>query len=141
MGITNRTVRYDSIRVGTSLLLQVVEKFQRKATSQGRASLPTKLPSLSLGRRSGHGFPTPGESISLNRHFDWLIRFCTTDRQAHRHADMGGSRILQGRVSNPSERGTGCRAPPAHYFDPCYRNRTIFLALEETVGARRSYDI
>ena len=32
-----------------------------------------------------------------------------------------GSRILQGRMSNPSERGT---APD--YFDPCYRNQTIF---------------
>ena len=44
--------------------------------------------------------------------------------------------ILQGRVSNPSERGT---APP-NYFDPRYLNQTI-LALEEIVGARRSYDI
>ena len=50
------------------------------------------------------------------------------------------SRILQGRVSNPSERGTGRRVPP-NYFDPCYRNQTIVLALEEIVGARRSYDI
>jgi len=32
-----------------------------------------------------------------------------------------GSKILQGRMSNPSERGT---APD--YFDPCYRNQTIF---------------
>jgi len=45
-----------------------------------------------------------------------------------------GSRILQGRVSNPSERGT-----TPNYFDPCYRNQTIFLAVEEIVGARRSY--
>ena len=50
-----------------------------------------------------------------------------------------GSRVLQRRVSNPSERGTA--AP--NYFDPCYRNQTIFLAFEEIglVGARRSYDI
>jgi len=94
MGITvfptNRTVRRDSIRVGTSLLLQVVEKFQRKAASQGRASLPTKLPSLSLGRRSGHGFLAPGESVSLNRHFDWFIRFCRGHgcvQQTDRHTD------------------------------------------------------
>jgi len=32
-------------------------------------------------------------------------------------------------------------APPPNYFDPCYRNQTIFLALEDIVGARRSYDI
>jgi len=32
-----------------------------------------------------------------------------------------GPRILQGRASNPSERDT---AP--NYFDPCYRNQTIF---------------
>ena len=32
-------------------------------------------------------------------------------------------------------------APPPNYFDPCYRDQTIFLALEEIVGARRSYDI
>jgi len=51
-----------------------------------------------------------------------------------------GSRILQGRVSNPSEKGTGGRAPP-DYFDPCYWNQTMFLASEEIVGARRSYDI
>ena len=51
-----------------------------------------------------------------------------------------GSRILQGRVSNQSERGTGGRGP-SNYFDPCYRKQTIFLALEEIVGARRSYDI
>ena len=31
--------------------------------------------------------------------------------------------------------------PPPNYFDPCYRNQTIFLALEKIVGARRSYDI
>ena len=31
--------------------------------------------------------------------------------------------------------------PPPNYFDPCYRNQTIVLALEEIVGARRSYDI
>jgi len=37
--------------------------------------------------------------------------------------------------------GTGGRAPPPNYFDPCYRNQTIFLALEKIVGARRSYDI
>ena len=46
-----------------------------------------------------------------------------------------GSRILQGRVSKPSER---------HYFDPCYRNQTIVLVLEEIreiVGTRRSYNI
>jgi len=28
----------------------------------------------------------------------------------------GGSRILQGRVSNPSERGTGGRAPKVEHF-------------------------
>jgi len=38
-------------------------------------------------------------------------------------ADLG---FLQGRVSNPSERGTGGRAPP-NYFDLCYRNQTIFF--------------
>jgi len=32
-------------------------------------------------------------------------------------------------------------ALPPNYFDPCYLNQTIFLALEEIVGARRSYDI
>jgi len=32
-------------------------------------------------------------------------------------------------------------APPPNYSDPCYRNQTIVLALEEIVGARRSYDI
>jgi len=36
--------------------------------------------------------------------------------------------FLQGRVSNPSERGTGGRAPP-NYFDLCYRNQTIFFGL------------
>jgi len=46
-----------------------------------------------------------------------------------------GSKILQGQVSNPSERGT------PNYFDPCYRTQTIYLALEEIVGARQSYDI
>jgi len=32
-------------------------------------------------------------------------------------------------------------SPLPNYFDPCYRNQTIFLALKEIVGARRSYDI
>jgi len=32
-------------------------------------------------------------------------------------------------------------APPPNYSDPCYRNQTIFLALEKIVGARRSYKI
>ena len=48
-----------------------------------------------------------------------------------------GSTISQGRLSNPSERGTA----PSNYFDPCYRNQTMFLALEEIVGAGRSHDI
>jgi len=34
-----------------------------------------------------------------------------------------GSRILQGRVSNPSERGTSFRPP--NCFNQCYRNQTI----------------
>ena len=46
-----------------------------------------------------------------------------------------GSGILQGWVSNPSEGGT------PNYLDSRYRNQTIFLALEEIVGARQSYDI
>ena len=50
-----------------------------------------------------------------------------------------GYRILQGRVPNPSERGTG--AVKNNYFDPFYRNQTIVWALEEIVGATRSYDI
>ena len=33
------------------------------------------------------------------------------------------------------------KGAPPNYFDPCYRNQTIFLALEEIAGARRSYDI
>jgi len=69
----------------------------------------------------------------------------------------GGSRILQGRVSNPSERGTGGRAPkvehfpgilyfqnfspPPQLFWPMLPEPNNFLALEETVGVRRSYDI
>ena len=35
----------------------------------------------------------------------------------------------------------GAPPSPPNYFDPCYRNQTISLALEEIVGARRSYDI
>jgi len=31
--------------------------------------------------------------------------------------------------------------PPPNYFNVCYPNQTIFGALEEIVGARRSYDI
>jgi len=48
------------------------------------------------------------------------------------------SRILQGRVSNPSERGT---APAPQLFWPMLPEPNNFLALEEIVGTRRSYDI
>jgi len=46
-----------------------------------------------------------------------------------------GSKILQGRVSNPSERGT------APIILTHVTGTKQFLALEEIVGARRSYDI
>jgi len=51
-------------------------------------------------------------------------------------ATRRGSRILQGRVSNPSERGT-----VPQLFWPMLPEPNNFLALEETVGARRTYDI
>ena len=44
-------------------------------------------------------------------------------------------RILQGQVSNPSERGT------PQLFRPMLPEPNNVLALEEIVGARRSYDI
>jgi len=44
-------------------------------------------------------------------------------------------RILQGQVSNPSERGT------PQLFQPMLPEPNNVLALEEIVGARRSYDI
>ena len=49
-----------------------------------------------------------------------------------------GPRILQGRVSNPSERVT---APPPIILTHVTGTKQFFLALEEIVGARRSYDI
>ena len=49
-----------------------------------------------------------------------------------------GSRILQGRVSNPSEKG---KVPPPPIILTHVTGTKQFLALDEIVGARRSYDI
>ena len=50
-------------------------------------------------------------------------RIARIERQHAARCSRRGSRILQGRVSNPSESGL----PPPNYFDdPCYRNQTIF---------------
>ena len=65
---------------------------------------------------------------------------CTAADRTHwqRHGpSRRGSRILQGRVSNPSESGT---APPPIILTHVTGTKQ-FLVVEETVGARRSYDI
>ena len=64
--------------------------------------------------------PAEPFSIQFNIHFNIIIY--NAQMVSQRAKSRRGSRILQGRVSNPSERGT---APP-NYFDPCYRNQTIF---------------